>query len=327
MRETTLSLIVITSLLSGCTSAPEVQEQDNASSRSAAPLLSQSAVVEPVAIEPFEPWSETFSRKQLGTAVMLKMNEYFDANHVDDCKWEGQIHLEKSLSVMTEVESVMEKTVSTFCNILQDDPVTIISSYGFVKTVLEDLDRPTDDHGGICGGPGAGMNTGCALYHASWVSNRLDGNMIIGVTAHELFHNVQDAMKSGRPFWRTPGHDEMFTPHWFLEGGAVTYQSAMGDYLGYWDYTAYDAYSNMLAASPNTNINLQSLETGGSFDVYVVGQFATEYLVAHIGIDGLLNIIPKIDNGKTFDESFESVVGMSLEDFYAKMSRIQIIND
>ena len=326
MRETTLSLIVITSLLSGCATAPEVQEQGDASSRSAAPLLLQTVVAEP-APEPFEPWSETFSRKQLGVAVMAKMNEYFDSNNVDDCEWDGQIYLEKDISAIAEVESVMEKTISTFCNTLQDDPVTIISSYGFVKTVLEDLDRPTDDHGGICGIPGAGVNTGCALYHSSWVSNRLDHDMIIRVAAHELFHNVQDVMKSGRPFWRTPNSDEMFTPHWFLEGGAVTYQSVVGDYLGYWDHSVEESFSGMLAASPNTNIDLQSLERGGGSDVYVVGRLATEYLVAHIGMDGLLSIIPQIDNGKTFGESFESIVGMSLEDFYAKMSRIQLVDD
>lgn len=330
MYERSIFIITTALLISGCTTVEQVHVNDpNISSIERASLQEIFIAEDLETVDPFEPWSEKFNRKSLGYAVIEKTEDYFNNNYTENCEWSSKVYSEEPLEDLQKLQIVMNRTVDTFCEQLKDNPIVIISDYSYVKEVLEALDRPTDDHGGICGGKGSGGNTGCALYHSSWVSHRITGIDRVAHIAHEMFHNVQDAVNEGIPFWQKPPDHELYIPMWFIEGAAVMYQSAIIDYLSLGDgrYYDYGVSSPMLRPYPDTKINLKSLHGGGNFDVYVVGQFATEYLVANVGVEPLLNVIVRVGEGKTFEEAFEAEMGISLSDFYDKMSRIQLLND
>lgn len=274
-----------------------------------------------------EPWPETFSRKQLGYSLLEVTEQYFEDNYVEECSWTPSRISESTIDIADDLDLILEEYTNTFCNHLQQDPLMLTGDYFFAKETLATTDRQTDEFGGICGGSASSNgSTGCALFHNVWIKDTRP-EMMMGVAAHELFHIVQDAVNPGTPTWRTPPDSESFVPMWFIEGAAVTYQAAVIDHLGLGDYFMYDGGSSMLLRSPKTNINMTLIEQGWSGEVYVVGQFATEYIIANVGFEPMLNIITEVGMGATFKDAFDIHVGMTLDDFYDKMSRIQIVKD
>ena len=59
-----------------------------------------------------------------------------------------------------------------------------------------------------------------------------------------------------------------------------------------------------------------SSNQGVGLDPYGIGMAATEYLVASVGFESLLNIFKYTKESNNFKESFQKAVGISLEDFY-----------
>lgn len=330
MYERSVFIIATALLVSGCTVAQEAPiVDDNIVVAERATLQELFPVEEASPSEPFEPWSETFSRRSLGIAVMNTMKDYFGTNYTSDCDWSPELYTHEPIADAGAITTVMNETVDIFCEQLSDDPLVIISPYFDVAEVLEERDRPTDDHGRICGGPSSGGSTACALYHNSWVSPNVTGENRLMTVAHEMFHNVQDSVNKGMPSWRKPWGHRLYVPMWFLEGAAVTYQASILHYLnmGEGRYFEYQISSAMLRTSPDTAIDLASLERGGNLDTYVVGHFATEYIVASVGFEPLLNIVTRVGENLTFSEALQEETGMSVEEFYNKMSKIQLLAD
>jgi ABC-type phosphate/phosphonate transport system substrate-binding protein len=55
----------------------------------------------------------------------------------------------------------------------------------------------------------------------------------------------------------------------------------------------------------------------GSNDPYNYGSLATEYIVASVGIEPLMNIWKLAGEGASFEDAFEEALGISVQDFYA----------
>jgi hypothetical protein len=55
----------------------------------------------------------------------------------------------------------------------------------------------------------------------------------------------------------------------------------------------------------------------GSNDPYNYGSLATEYIVASVGIEPLMNIWKLAGEGASFEDAFEDALGISAQDFYA----------
>jgi hypothetical protein len=328
MRETISYLLLAASLLSGCTVGSETKalDPDVVDNSSATSFPGRAILVEPEP-EPLEPWPDTFSRKQLGHSLIGVTEEYFARNYTDDCSWTPIRVSESEPEIAYELDQILEEFTNTFCDQLQLDPMMITGDYNFAKETLATTDRQTDEYGGVCGGSSsAGSSIGCALFHNAWIRDA-GPEIMMGIAAHELFHIVQDSVNPGTPTWRRPPGDEYFIPMWFIEGTAVTYQAAMIHHLGLGDYSMYQGYSSMLLAHPETNIDMRLIEEGWSSDVYVVGHFATEYIIVNVGFEPMLDIITSVGEGSTFEEAFEMHVGMSLDSFYDKMSRIKMLKD
>jgi cytochrome b involved in lipid metabolism len=52
-------------------------------------------------------------------------------------------------------------------------------------------------------------------------------------------------------------------------------------------------------------------------DPYGLGEVATEFIVANVGIEKLLAIYAALGQGKTFAQAFEAGTGVKLDDFYS----------
>jgi hypothetical protein len=56
---------------------------------------------------------------------------------------------------------------------------------------------------------------------------------------------------------------------------------------------------------------------------YVIGQVATEYIVASVGFQKMLDIFVDYKTTKNFEKSFENVIGISKVTFYEKFDQIR----
>jgi len=158
-----------------------------------------------------------------------------------------------------------------------------------------------------------------------------DGGALL---AHEFFHLVQANLSNTITTARIKGGDDATKnafPDWFNEGAAdfVGYSvAALSQNASYWD-----GRSRMLSyAPPEESINKNALADyeisiccGNNTPTYPynVGQVATEYIVASIGFQKMLDIWIDYAKTKNFEKSFESVAGISKEVFYEKFDQVR----
>ena len=157
-----------------------------------------------------------------------------------------------------------------------------------------------------------------------------DGGALL---AHEYFHLVQANISkslTGNSIRSEPG-SLIGLPVWFVEGTAefVGYSvGALAQNASYWD-----GRSRMLSYSPpeeSTNKNAiadYEIRTccgnGTPTYSYNIGQVATEYLVASIGFQKMIDIWIDYASTRNFEKSFENVVGISKATFYEKFDQVR----
>jgi hypothetical protein len=146
-----------------------------------------------------------------------------------------------------------------------------------------------------------------------------DGGALI---AHEYFHLFQGAI-TGRdsrhkiPLWFTEGTAEFVGYSLASQAMGATYWEGRKAMLSY-SPKNYEANSNAIS---DYEIKIGERGKPTFMYPYNIGQMATEYIVASIGFQKMLDIW--IDYSKTgnFEISFEKVSGISKEDFYGKFEK------
>ena len=171
--------------------------------------------------------------------------------------------------------------------------------------------------------------TGDATYSAS--NPGADGGSLL---AHEYFHLVQSTL-SKTPFRSQvkDGQSKLANalPVWFLEGSA--------DYVGFavgalsQNATYWQGRERMFAyAPPEESIDKNAIADyeirvccGNNTPTYPygVGRVATEYIVASIGFQKMLDIWVDFATTQNFETSFEKVTGISKVTFYQKFDQIR----
>ena len=158
-----------------------------------------------------------------------------------------------------------------------------------------------------------------------------DGGALL---AHEYFHLVQANLSQTTSGVRTKSGDANSAnafPAWFLEGTAefVGYSvAALSQSASYWDGRA-----RMLSyAPPEESINKNAIADyeirtccGNNTPTYPynIGQVATEYIIASIGFQKMLDIWIDYATTRNFEKSFERVTGISKIAFYEKFDQIR----
>lgn len=157
-----------------------------------------------------------------------------------------------------------------------------------------------------------------------------DGSSLL---SHEYFHSVQSGIlkKGNSGETGDPGFNKKF-PVWLIEGSAnfVSFSIvANKNNANYWD-----GYKAMLSYAPQrADINRNLLE---EYEIrtccgndkptypYVIGQLATEYIVASAGFDKLLDLWRTAGDGDNFETIFLRVMGISKASFYQKFEAMRL---
>jgi hypothetical protein len=134
--------------------------------------------------------------------------------------------------------------------------------------------------------------------------------------AHELFHTVQYSLLGYNVQRIGPGQPQG-VPRWFMEGSANYFGSYIVEKLG------FDSYKNGRDNQVRSNSEYRNIKPLSSYDnfetnPYGIGQAATEYIIASVGFESLLNIFKFTGTEGTFSAGFKKATGIELSEFYSK---------
>jgi hypothetical protein len=278
----------------------------------------------PVAKNPFiTPFPTVFTSQELVSAALASVKSFMDsASKSKPVKLAFE-------NTIPEAERVwITKLVSTAMASLPfqagQEPVVIVGSTdAFIQTTLKQNGRSGYDPNWWCG-----SETTYERYCAGsfWAAMNYKDSIEKGyaisdtgkraVVAHEIFHvwhkSVDGSPGDNNRDPRSTGAE----PLWFREGMA----NFMGFAIAHHDSATTYAAGRANQVDPymrSSSVPL-SEHIGREINPYGIGQAASEYLVASIGVDRALDIYRKLGSGKAFAVAFEESSGISLNDFYSK---------
>lgn len=192
-----------------------------------------------------------------------------------------------------------------------------------VSSRLVAFDSGSPANGGLTANQ---FNWGVILKNNSMVLKKAE---VMQLGSHEFFHAVQ-AGNAGRD--NDP--DGTFVPNWFWEGPAMFVGLQTANNLGLVDYATVgqkvgrDRLNSRADVSVATRKLLLSQVIANdpkTIDPYGVGQIATEFLVAKIGVEKMIKIYEEIKTVKSFSSAFKSATGVELADFYTMFEEVRAI--
>ncbi len=171
--------------------------------------------------------------------------------------------------------------------------------------------------------------TSDATYNAAHPG--ADGGALL---AHEYFHLVQFNLAKtapGLPIKYPEDPNSPRFPVWFSEGTADFVGFSVGALAQ--NATYWEGRSTMFTYSPpEESVNRNAISDyeirsccGNNTPTYPyhIGRVATEYIVASIGFQKMLDIFTDYATTKNFEKSFENVTGISKTVFYEKFEQIR----
>jgi len=273
------------------------------------------------------PWPTEITRKKLIDSALARAFQYFDEK-VTSQPSNLTIYFEDTFPEEHHswVE-VMAAVSASFPSDFTDHQFNLmVGEPSWVYEVIEREGFWTEPEGHCGGLTPDGAVGGCASrgavsanYGETVGSGELDwSGTLPSIVPHEMFHSVQDVLDPN-PMGRIPPvGSPIHRPLWFWEGGAEFFGYAVGDYAGVASY--YVSPWEWWYYLPNPDLGLESFAERDLFAVppegYWMGQMATEYIVASVGVEGMLGISQGLSDGLTWEEAFESGTGLPLQEFY-----------
>jgi hypothetical protein len=284
----------------------------------------------PKTTKTFTPWSTTFTPKELAQASQERFIDWVNINKNNVLKNNLIVQEETTGNRLKNLIKVNELYSKIFSNNFKDGSTVVIGKDE--KWVVSKLNS---SGWGVssCGESYVGItlcidhkkNMGIVIVsdtvHYDPRNPGVDGGALL---AHEYFHLVQGALTNKDPNSRIPV--------WFLEGTAefVGYSVAalaMGS-------TYIEGREKMLSYSPpnypvndNAISDYEVLIGGSGQQTYIypyhIGQVATEYIVASIGFQKILDILKDYSLTNNFDTSFKNITGIDKKDFYEKFEQVR----
>jgi hypothetical protein len=321
--------LVLTLTLGSCSAGEELPAND----QSVAPEVVTAEVAPEedaahVVAAAFEtPWPSGFTRQELADSAIAKTFAYLDQ------RTEGAsddllkiVYQDTVLQVHQEWGTELAQlTIDSFADFLSDDTLLVVGTEGefFVETLKVEGAALMPGFEQCCSSGVAGI----AYKGTSWVSlpevlvsEPLPGAQSAAIIPHELFHNVQDSLDKGPGSQVLPPGNELYRPMWLIEGSAEFIGFAITDYGGDWPYFA-DRFAvtgrdQVLAGEEDFLLGRYELNNG-DYRAYTYGALATEYIIASVGVEPLMNIWKLAGQGASFENAFEEALGISVQDFYA----------
>lgn len=217
------------------------------------------------------------------------------------------------------------KLMRPFVNFIAIDQTWLESSY-LAEGYAADFAK--NSAGNFCGGAPAcgGSTTNLWNYSSIQQNNSMVTNKsgMAQTPGHEFFHAIQERLAA--PNLAGPTGDKV--PNWFWEGPATFVGQETAGVLGFTDYltvgrpSMIKRYKN--GALINRTANLSEIKANDKIiDPYAIGFAATEFLVAQVGVEKMLNVYVALGQGKTFDLAFKQGTGIELADFYFMFEEVR----
>lgn len=287
-----------------------------------APSALESSVQEesPVA---YVQWAIDLDRSALIDQAVSSSHQFFELNEGSKSKVNLFIDPELSEERQKKVSELAELTVRVFDGYIHPTVDVLVGKYPeFMTATVEANDIVNRGNGRLCGYElSREYVSGCAYQNAFWFGfgNQSDlYESVFQIVPHEMFHNVQ--------FYLHPNsvEDDSNIPGWFIEGNADFFGYSIFEFSGLGKYEIFtEDYWYYL---PDPKLGLAHFETRSVAQIppeyYWMGQIATEYLVANVGVESVLSIWALMGEGYTFADAFENAVGTTLDDFYSTFDQM-----
>ena len=326
-----LTIIIISGLLSGCTSQGIVEDSSETNvdfrNTSAPKYFAERS-------EKFnEPWPTNVSKVELTNTALFETYEYLALIKQSDCSYSANIFPSESIppEQVEVTKEILDSISNIFCKYLNKDFSVFLGNYDFAMETISEENIDTN------------LAKGCkpqALYcvydNAAQIGGSLgrfdSGELILDpaqleTLSHEVFHLVQGQLDPD-PAGEIPprGHESLpFRPVWFVEGTAEYFGRVLPTYSGHIkEYRTFTTTDRSGLPLPVIYLSqLSSMEEwgngpGGGSENYYSGHLAVKYLIASVGAESFFKIWEDLSRGEAFDEAFEDETGVSLSDFYDK---------
>ena len=135
--------------------------------------------------------------------------------------------------------------------------------------------------------------------------------------AHEIFHTIQSSLNPEANPNFVSGRN-LVIPRWLMEGSANYYGYYVNEKLGFGTYQAgrisqIESFSEYKQIFPLSNYSQFN-----NLNPYGIGQAATEYIIASVGFENLLNIFRYTGSENGFEAGFKKATGITITEFYSK---------
>lgn len=270
----------------------------------------------------FTPWASQFETLSMTQAALEATSTYFGKVN-SSSNYEITIDPAITSSDRSWITSALDYANGLFTNIQREKiKVFLGTTHAWSKSTLKaanlwvgDSQSPYPCSQGINDAYCAEKNLVLLIYsdiYAPNSGNRWDVGRR-STPAHEVFHTVQFALAGPNVGVDSP----LRIPVWLMEGSANYFGYYVGDRLG------FDQYQTGRDQQINTNPAYKTIVPLAQYDnftsdPYGIGQAATEYIIASVGFESLLNIFKFTGTEGTFLAGFKKATGIELSEFYSK---------
>ena len=276
----------------------------------------------------FGPWATQFETELMMRTALDSTNNYF-GKVVSDSKYEIFIDKELPESDRIWIAKMLDYSNGAFKSLENKDiKVFAGTSHEWSKSTLSSMNLWMGSPGGPYPCSDGKLDVLCA-----------DKNLILLITknpsqsywtvlyrsapAHEFFHTIQYFL-TGPQFTVHGGPmtdlSSKRIPRWLIEGSANYFGFYMVEKMGFYSYQYGRRIQVELGYAKDYLQPLSEHDylANPSLNPYGIGQAATEYIVASVGFESLLNIFKFTDTEGTFSAGFKKATGIELTEFYSK---------
>jgi hypothetical protein len=275
----------------------------------------------------FSAWSTNFDTELMVNSALRSTDQYF-GKVIPDSSYE--IYTEKELPEHHRnwISEMLDYSNGAFKNMQQGKVKAFVgTSHEWSKQILNSMNMWLGARGGPFPCSDGTRDVYCVdknlilLVFKTMPSYSNIG--ILSTPAHEFFHTIQYSLTG--PQFTVHGGSMMDLsgkriPRWLVEGSANYFGFYMVEKMGFDTYKKGRLFQVELSYKKDYLQHLSEYDSiaNSSLNPYGIGQAATEYIIASVGFESLLNIFKYTNSEGNFPDGFKKATGIELNDFYSK---------
>ena len=291
----------------------------------------------------FSPWTTTSSPKELSDAAQLEFKKWITSNSNNLPNHKLFVEEGVPQNRVKFLIAADQLDAKLFSRLVPGGSVTVIgkSNDWVVKKLNENggkfescSENAGEDSIYYCVDDQRGLHGYILKKEASYDPQNpaFDGSTLL---SHEYFHIVQRGMLKAAASKNSNSNgagSNQWTPAWLLEGSANFVGFSIAAHVN--DAKYWDGYNAMLGYAPqdkpstkNKLIDYEVRTCCGNDKPtypYIMGQLASQYIVASIGFEKFLNLWAGYENNLNFEDNFKKATGLSKENFYKNFEELRV---